>query len=70
MSWVKNVKFRVNHGGTNRNRCTRGLVILHTQTYTNEPSSHTKTSLLWCTLLVKIGRRKSGREPQMNDNVV
>jgi len=28
--------------GTNHNRCTQMLVILHTQTYTNEPSLYTK----------------------------
>ena len=27
----------VNRGGTNRNRCTQRLVVLHPQTYTREP---------------------------------
>ena len=34
----------VNQGGTNRNRCTQRLVVLHTQRATDKPWSHTLPS--------------------------
>ena len=57
LSLCVDVCLGVNQGGTNCNRCTQILVILHTLTYTNEPWSHAKTRSVWPTLRFKIHRR-------------